>query len=315
MSTEFSTSRRRFLRNTGGLFVAATGTALINGCAATAPRQQRVRFVFYTDVHARTEWETPLAMARAADAINAAKPDFVINGGDLITDGFQNSAATVAPRWDAYMAMHRAIKSDIYPTIGNHDLVAAIPEDGSAAASDPRAIYLEKMGLDRTWYSFDAAGYRFFVLDSMRISHDEYKYHGHVSAEQIEWLRNELARTAHDTPLVLILHIPLLTVFYSATKGATFSAPPNRVVTNNQEVLELFTKHNLLLVLQGHLHVSERLQWRGTSFITGGAICGRWWRGPHQGTEEGFNIITLQGNQIDWQYIDYGWEAKRPRGR
>lgn len=315
MSRGFSTSRRRFLRNAGGLLVAAGSTGLVNSCAVTPPRQKNVRFVFYTDVHARTEWDTPVAMARAAEAINAVRPDFVISGGDLITDGFQSSAATVAPRWDAYMAMHRAIESDIYPTIGNHDLVAAIPEDGSIPASDPRAIYLGKMGLDRTWYSFDVAGYRFFVLDSIRVSHDEFKFHGHVSSEQVEWLREELSRTHRDTPLVIVLHIPLLTVFYEATEGATFGAPPNRVVTNNVEVLNLFRNHNLMLVLQGHLHVHERLQWLDTTFITGGAICGRWWRGPWHGTEEGFNIITLQGDRIDWQYIDYGWEAKRPRHR
>jgi 3',5'-cyclic AMP phosphodiesterase CpdA len=254
-------------------------------------------------------------LARAAAAINAVQPDFVIGGGDLITDGFQNTAATVAPRWDTYMAMHRAIKADVYPTIGNHDLVAALPEDGSAPASDPRAIYLEKMGLDRSWYSFDVAGYRFFVLDTIRVSHDEFKYHGHVSSEQIEWLREQLLHTPRDMPLVIALHIPLLTVFYEATKGATYGARPNRVVTNNMEVLELFANHNLLLVLQGHLHVTERLQWKNTTFITGGAISARWWRGPWHGTKEGFNIITLQDNRVDWQYVNYGWEAKRPHNR
>jgi len=315
VSTRVSISRRRFLRNAAGSLIAAGSTGLIKGCAMTPPGQKSVRFVFYTDVHARTEWDTPVAMARAADAINAVQPDFVIGGGDLITDGFQNSAATVATRWDAYMAMHRAIKADIYPAIGNHDLVAAIPEDGTAPASDPRAIYLDRMGLERSWYSFNVAGYQFFVLDSIRISHDEFKYHGHVSSEQIEWLQEELSRTPLDMPLIIVLHIPLLTVFYEATKGATFGAPPNRVITNNMEVLELFRNHNLMLVLQGHLHASERLQWRDTTFITGGAICGRWWRGPWHGTEEGFNIITLQGNRIDWQYIDYGWRARRPRNR
>jgi 3',5'-cyclic AMP phosphodiesterase CpdA len=315
VSIKYSTSRRRFLRNSGGLLVAACSTGFINSCSATPSRQKGVRFVFYTDVHARTEWDTPVAMAHAARAINAAQPDFVIGGGDLITDGFQNSAVAVAPRWDAYMAMHQSINADIYPTIGNHDLVGAIPEDRSKPAKDPRAIYLDRMGLEKTWYTFNVAGYRFFVLDSIRISQDEFKYHGHVSSEQIEWLKEELALTPHDMPLIIVLHIPLLTVFYEATKGATFGALPNRVVTNNIEVMELFENHNLLLVLQGHIHVSERLWWRNTTFITGGAICARWWRGPWHGTEEGFNIITLQDNKIDWQYINYGWEAKRPHNR
>ena len=315
MSSAYSASRRRFLRHAGGVLIAAGSTGLISACATHQPRQRSVRFVFYTDVHARTEWDTPLAMARAADAINAAQPDFVIGGGDLITDGFQNSASMVAPRWDAYMAMHQAIKADIYPAIGNHDLVAAIPEDGSAPASDPRAVYLDRLGLDRSWYSFDVAGYRFFVLDSIQVSDDEFKYHGHVSSEQITWLQEVLSRTPGHMPLVIVLHIPLLTAFYQATKGATYGARPNRVVTNNMEVLELFRNHNLMLVLQGHLHVSERLLWRGTTFITGGAICARWWRGPWHGTEEGFNVITLQDNRIEWEYIDYGWESRRPQNR
>jgi len=38
---------------------------------------------FYTDVHARTEWDTPDAMALAANAINARKSDMVISGGDF----------------------------------------------------------------------------------------------------------------------------------------------------------------------------------------------------------------------------------------
>lgn len=308
-------SRRRFLCSAGGALLYAGGASLISGCAASKRDSKRLRFVFYTDVHARTEWDTPLAMARAADAINAQRPDFVIAGGDLITDGFQSAAATVEPRWDAYMEMHRAIRGDVYPTLGNHDLVAARPEDGTVAAKDPRAIYLDRMGLDRTYYSFGAAGYRFFVLDSIRVSDDEFKYHGHVSEQQLEWLKEELSGIPSDTPLVVVLHIPLITTFYTATMGATFQARPNRVVTNNTEVLNSFANHNLVLVLQGHLHVTERIWWRDTTFITGGAICARWWRGPWHGTSEGFNVITLRGKSVDWQYINYGWQAKRPRGR
>jgi hypothetical protein len=53
---------------------------------------------FYTDVHARTEWNTPGTMALAADVINAQSGDIVITGGDLITDGFQSSVAKVELR-------------------------------------------------------------------------------------------------------------------------------------------------------------------------------------------------------------------------
>jgi 3',5'-cyclic AMP phosphodiesterase CpdA len=304
------------------LYKLATWFALLSGgCSAKMAWPTRgsekgtLRLVFYTDVHARLEWETPTALKKAAAAINANKPDLVIAGGDLITDGFQNPASVAVPRWNAYMEMHREIKGDLFPAIGNHDLVAANPADGSVPAQDPRAIFLAQMGLDRTYYSFDAVGYHFIVLDTIQVSGDQYQYHGIVAADQIEWLKDDLKHVSPNTPIVITTHIPLLSAFYAASRGATFAAPKDRVVVNNVEVLDLFKDHNLLLVLQGHLHVKELIRWRGTTFITGGAICGKWWRGPWFDTNEGFNIITLAGDRVEWEYIDYGWQARRPKSQ
>ena len=303
----------------GFLGAMAAGFALFTaGCSrkivwpARGSGKGSVRLVFYTDVHARTEWETPAAMARAADAINAQKADLVIAGGDLITEGFESSAPRVAPRWDAYMKMQCAIKGDLFPVIGNHDLVAAIPEDGAPAAKDPRAIYRAKMGLDRTYYSFDAVGYHFVILDSVQVTGDSYRFQGMIWPEELEWLKQDLSRVPRGTPIVLAVHIPILSVFFAATEGATFAAKRNRVVVNNHDVLKIIKDHNVILVLQGHLHARELLIWRETTFIVGGAICGKWWRGMWHGTEEGFNVITLTGSHVGWEYIDYGWDARRP---
>jgi hypothetical protein len=110
----------------------------------------------------------------------------------------------------------------------------------------------------------------------------------------------------------MVSHIPLLTAFYGATQGALEDGKPNRVMVNNRGVFDLFRDHNLLLVLQGHLRAQEVIRWRKTTFITGGAVCAKWWRGSWYGTEEGFNVITLKENHVDWEYVDYGWEAQRP---
>ena len=307
-------TRRSFLG-----VLAAGGALFFTGCLPGRGSRvmgnsgkRALRFVFYTDIHARTEWDTPTALERAANAINAQRADLVVAGGDLITDGFQSSAETVAPRWDVYMTMHRAINRDIYPVMGNHDLVAAIPEDGTPRSEDPRAIYRSKMGLDRTYYSFDAAGYHFVVLDSIQITGGRMKYQGFIWPEQLEWLKEDLSRVSKAAPVVLATHVPMLTAFYSATRGSTVPAPKNRVMVNNKEVLELFEGHHLILVLQGHLHVSEMLRWRDTTFITGGAISAKWWRGPWFGTEEGFCVITISENRVDWEYVEYEWEARRP---
>jgi 3',5'-cyclic AMP phosphodiesterase CpdA len=275
----------------------------------------RVRFAFLTDIHARTEWDTPVAMARMVEAVNAQRPDFVIGGGDFITDGFQSLAETVAPRWDVLLQAMSGIKAPFYPAIGNHDYVAAAPGPGSRASAEPRAQFLERFGLDRTYRVHEIAGMTFFFLDPIQITESRIPYRGWVSNEQLEWVKEELARRSPGKPIVLVTHIPLLSAFNQATEGGTAEVPIHRVVGNNREVIRLFRDHHLVLVLQGHIHVDELIRWRDTTFITGGAVCARWWRGPWYGTEEGFGMVTLGDGRIQWDYIDYGWEARRPKGK
>ena len=301
--------RRQFLALAG----ATLGTLPVHAWwPSTGVSGSSLRLAFFTDVHARTEWETPRAMAMAATAINGRRPELVIAGGDLITDGFQSAAKTVEPRWQAYLEMHRSVEGRVEPVIGNHDLVAAIPEDGSPAAADPKARFREAFGLERTYRSFDAGGYRFFLLDSIVVAGGQEKYNGRIDEQQLRWLSTELESINRTTPIVVATHIPLLTAMYQATKGATASAPPNRVVVNNREVLELFNDHNLLLVLQGHLHVDEMIRWSDTTFITGGAVSGKWWRGSWRGTGEGYGLLTLRPDRVEWEYHSYGWKALRP---
>lgn len=306
-------NRRKLLSGlgAGAVSLATSWPHRLSWAADGAPKGQ-LRFAFFTDVHARTEWGTPVAMAKAARTINAQKPDLVIAGGDLITDGFTSLPDQVAPRWDVYMKMHNAIDGDVHATIGNHDLVAANPADGSKPSADPRAEFRKRLKLDRTYYSFDAMGYRVFVLDSINVIRGKLHYQGLIGPAQMEWLSEELLKTPKDMPIVMVSHIPLLTAFFGATRGALEGGKPNRVMVNNRGVLDLFRDHNLLLVLQGHLHAQEVIRWRKTTFITGGAVCAKWWRGSWHGTEEGFNIITLKENHVDWEYVDYGWEAQRP---
>ncbi len=222
----YQMTRRSFL------YSMAAGFLTLAGChpktaawPARGSDRGELRLAFYTDVHARQEWETPTALQHAAAAINARPADLVIAGGDLITDGFQSTEPVAATRWDVYMQMHRAIEVDLYPVIGNHDLVAANPKDGSPPAGDPRRIFRERMGLERTYYSFDAVGYHFIVLDSIHITRDDLQYRGMIEPEQMAWLKRDLAHTSKSTPIVVVTHIPLLTAFYSATKGGTFPAP------------------------------------------------------------------------------------------
>lgn len=299
--------RREFVKHCSAL----GGLAAVGGCSAAVSSSVRssrepLRMVFYTDVHARDDEETSAALMRAAAAINAQGANLILGGGDLITGGFEATPEEASSSWDAYMAMHAAIEAEHHTVIGNHDLVGVLPSDGSPPAADPRSVYKQRLGLTKTFQAFDIMGYHFFLLDSVLVSGDDYGYHGWVSDEQQRWLEAELSRLPRAKPLVVALHIPLLTAFFGATHGSTFGAPPNRVVTNNTDVLDLFAGRNLILVLQGHLHVLELLRWQETTFITGGALSGRWWEGAFHGTGKGFSLVTLRDGRVESEYVEYG---------
>ena len=303
-------SRRGFLGSLGAGLIVSPGRVRSSQSIQGAG-QGNLRLAFHTDIHADEKAETFAALEMAAEAINAQNTDLVLCGGDLIGGGFTSTPQRMAPRWNAYLGMARSIHGDQHAVIGNHDLVGARPSDGSAAMADPRREFKDNLGLDRTYGSFDALGYRFILLDSLRISREVQMYDGWVSTEQRDWLRVLLSSTPADMPIVLLSHMPLLTAFFSATEGGTYPAQRNRVVINNVEVLELFAGYNLVLVLQGHLHVTEEIYWRGTTFLTGGAVCGKWWRGgAYFGTSEGFTMITLGNNRIEWEYLGYGWNDR-----
>ncbi|HMP72406.1 MAG TPA: metallophosphoesterase [Kiritimatiellia bacterium] len=305
-------TRRNFLRLTAaGTAGFATGWPLHRAWTLPAGTAD-LRLTFFTDIHARVEWDTPEAMHLAAQAINAQASDLVLCGGDCITDGFQSTSQAIAPRWQAYMEMHRAIHSEPYTILGNHDLVGVEPADGSPPAADPRADFLHHFNLEQTWRTFEAGGCRFFLLDSIDPTGDDLRYRGWISEAQRQWMSDTLARVDSHTPIIVLTHMPLMTSFFQATAGLDQPVPSNRGVVNNLQTLDLFTHHNLILVLQGHLHVSEMLTWNHTTFITGGAVCGKWWRGPWYGTPEGFGTITLRGRHVTWDYHTYGWQARRP---
>ena len=300
-------NRRRWLAGS----MAIVASSCLSGCAGLVPGRKKrgLRLVFYTDVHAMSKRRAAKAVLMAANAINQLHPDLIIGGGDYIDGGFNASSKNMAPHWDIYMSMHKAMQAEVFPAIGNHDLIGVQPKDGSVPNAYPRQDYLHHMGLSSTWYSFNESGYHFIVLDSMNITGGEEGYEGRLSPEQWLWLQEDLSRTPTTMPIVVTLHMPLLSNLYAATEGNLAGSPADRVMVDNVAILDLFAKHNLLLVLQGHLHVAEVIRWRNTTFVTGGAICGSWWKGARLGTEEGFYVIDLDGNQVDWQYVDYGWNT------
>lgn len=266
-------------------------------------------FIFMTDVHLQPELDAPIGFQQAVDSINKIAPDFVITGGDLIMDALGQTYGRADTQYRMYSDIVNNLNMPVYNTMGNHEIFGIYSASG---VSSDHPEYGEKMfesRLGKRYYSFDHKGWHFMVLDGIEDT-GESRYIGLIDSIQMDWIRSDLKQVEPHTPIVISVHIPFITVATQLEKGATVPNGPGAVVTNSREVLDLFHKHNLKLVLQGHLHYLEHLYAGGTHFITGGAVSSRWWGGRYRGMEEGFLIIRTRGSEFEWEYFDYGWEAE-----
>lgn len=269
--------------------------------------QQGFSFVFLTDIHLQPESHAVEGFKMAIDTINKLKPDFVITGGDQVMDANNQTLGRADSLYELYKRTSKLFKMPVYNTMGNHELYGTFSKRVSPdVPMYGKRIFEAKIG--KRYQSFIHKGWKFMILDDI----DETvkgKYKGYVDSVEIEWIKHELSITDTAIPIIVVLHIPLITTITQFELGALANNTEGLVVNNSKEVLDLFSKHNLKLVLQGHLHIFENLYVHNIRFVTGGAISGWKWKGANKGTEEGFVSVKIKVNDIKCHYIDYGWKA------
>jgi len=308
-------NRRRFLALTG---VAGLSTWMGPSLHSLPPvghvaGSQDFTFLFITDTHLQPELNARLGCNQCFKKARTIKSDFVLQGGDHVFDALQVNRSRATSLYDLYAKTEQDLGTKIYHTMGNHDCFGIYPSSG-VAESDP--LYGKKMFEERfgkTYYSFDHKGVHFIVLDSIGITSD-HAYEGRLDGPQIAWLKSDLGGLPPSTPIIVSIHIPLVTAFYS------YIPPPEPEpkhhglsVANAYEVIALFEGHNVLGVLQGHTHVNERVVWKGVPYITGGAVCGNWWHGTRMGTPEGFTVVRVEQGKLSTTYETYGFRSVDPQ--
>ncbi len=291
---------------------------LLSYCQPRADREpQEVEnaefsFVFLTDIHLAPERKGAEGFMEAIKKVNELNPDFVITGGDLVMDALGASYSRATSLYNLYLNISDQFNMPVYNSVGNHEIYGLYRESGSDTTHAEYGKKMFEKRLGRRYYSFDHKGWHFMILDAIGMTPDR-TYIGKIDEDQIEWIKQDLARIEPETPIVISVHIPFITTQTQLTRGTMAASDPGTVITNGREVLSLFLTYNLKLVLQGHLHFLEDMYIDNkVHFITGGAVSGRWWQGPpSKNVEEGFLMVKAGKEQIDWEYVDYGWEAAK----
>jgi 3',5'-cyclic AMP phosphodiesterase CpdA len=255
-----------------------------------------LRIAHLTDSHVQPERNAFEGMCMALRHINTMKdkPDLIITGGDLIMDSFATDAARRDAQWELFT---RAFKEHnglpVVHCLGNHDIWGWNKAKSKTTGSESgwgKQHAIDLLGLPGAYFTVERAGWKIIVLDSVQPNGGD-GYRGGLDDVQFDWLRAELEATPATMPVLIITHVPILhasTVFadgYARSEGWTVGA--GEVCADAIRIVNLFRKHpNVRLALSGHIHVIERLDFQGVTYLNSGAISGNWWRSQDKEREE-----------------------------
>jgi Icc protein len=303
---------------------AALGLPLITASAfaADAPNQPVLRFAHLTDMHVDSRRHAAQGFAAALQHLAKVSPapDFIITGGDHVFDSFASSRAGADKQWDLYAATLREnTKLPIHPVMGNHDIWGWGDVDANQLdASYGKALALDRLGLRQSYYSLDRAGWHFVILDN--VSRRERSYFGGLDDDQANWLKEDL-KSAGQKPICVITHIPILSAcaFFDVDtrfKEDVWHIPDATNHRDPKSLIDLLKTANTRLCISGHIHLVDRVEYRGLTFICDGAVCGNWWKGPLQEFPEGYGIFNLYADgTFRHEYLTYGWDGKKEAQR
>jgi Icc protein len=170
-------------------------------------------------------------LQKAIDEINVVPagmkpPDFMIHTGDIT----QNSKA--AEFDTAGQVIKSAKVGEVFYVPGEHDF-----------SLDDGALYKQRFGkgtVGNGWYSYNHKGVHFVGLNNC-VQVDAL---GNLGAEQLAWLKSDLAGLSASTPIVVFAHIPLWMVYEKWGWGTSDGA----------QALALLKRFGSVTVLNGHIH-------------------------------------------------------------
>ncbi|WP_163510539.1 metallophosphoesterase family protein [Fodinicola acaciae] len=239
-------SRRQLLRHTAWfgsavVLVVAGGEVISHVAGQSAPPAaddpNALRFVQVSDSHLGFTGAANTAVtesfSHAINQINALprRPDFVMHTGDL------THLATKA-QFDQVKQMMSGLRTGKAMTVpGEHDSI-----------DDTGQKYRQFFGAGTRgdgWYSFDVKGVHFLSL----VNTLSLEKLGHLGAEQLEFIRKDVASLSSDTPIVVFSHIPLFAMYPAwgwgtddATQALSYLRRFSSVTCLNGHVHQLFTK-------------------------------------------------------------------------
>ena len=213
-------------------------------------------FVQFSDVHVGNKNNLPVhdRLVAAVGLVNARKPAFVIDTGDMTTHPVYGAEPEYLAELDAYRRYTDKLTVPLHTVPGNHDIGYSHPKrprsNGEPWGDHAQlvAAYRKKIGpLDQ---SFGHGGFRFLLLNNNPTSSKE---PGHLSATQLAWIEDELKR---GQPAFIFCHVQTL----ENGTGEPWGDSAARLA-------RLCSRYGVAAVGYGHRHELHVTELGGTAYI------------------------------------------------
>jgi hypothetical protein len=222
------------MAGTGIIWTVTGGVPrMLDIASADAASLERLHFVQVSDSHIGFDkdpnHDSTGTFQAAIDKIKAMKnrPAFIMHTGDITHLSKPEEFDTAAQ-----VAGQAGVPVHYVP--GEHDW-----------GGDDGALYLERYGKGtkgQGWYAWDEAGVHFVAL--VNVAGFKAGGFGTLGADQIAWLKDDLADKRASTPIVVMAHMPLWTI----------DAEWGWKTDDSEQAMALLKRFGSVTVLNGHIH-------------------------------------------------------------
>lgn len=300
------------------------GSAGAGSGVAKSGRTRLLRLAHLTDWHIQPErgaFDGVAACLQHCQSLRD-KPQIIVSGGDLIMDGFGAEYARTREQWDLFNAVLKSECSlPVEHTLGNHDIWGWDKAKSKTSGNENgwgKRWACEMVGREKPYTMRDFAGVRLIMLDSVQPDpRDGQGYIGCLDDEQFDWLERTLRDTPSAMPVVVTSHISIVTAtVFNVEKGKVQKDDPKVALgvmhADSPKLIELFSRYpNVKACLSGHMHLLDRVDLRGVTYLCNGAVSGNWWKGPRGEMPEGYALVDVYSDgTIEREYTGYGWTAR-----
>lgn len=215
-----------------------------------------------------------------------------------------------------YKSEMKKLNCPMFNVIGNHDYDPYLTDDWECSKK-----YRDIIG--PTYYSFNLGEVHYVVLDNIEYLNTgggpgvigQRNYNDTISAEQLEWLKKDLATIEDKTaPLIIAMHAPL----HRSPALDETGEQVNALYLNNGGALILALQgFSDVHVMTGHVHMNYRIKHNeAITEYNVGAVCATWWwtgrsgyANNHickDGSPGGYGVFEIDGRDVKWYYKSTG---------